>query len=96
MRNHQEIAKQKKKRGTCEVSCLRFSSCTATKISQVARLLCSARHPDSCKLLLASGIEGDEWLEGLRQKYKSCSYFTDFLVALGGQRNAPEAACEAS
>ena len=35
--------------------------------------------------ILASGVQADEWLDRLRQEYRSCPYFADVLTALGGQ-----------
>ena len=45
------------------------------------------RAPQVTKLLpiIASGVQADKWLDRLRQEYKSCTYFSDMLVALGGQ-----------
>ena len=34
--------------------------------------------------ILASGVQADEWLDRLRQEYRSCPYFADVLTALSG------------
>ena len=36
------------------------------------------------ELLLASGIQADEWMSSLKQEYKACQYFSDMLIVLGG------------
>ena len=43
--------------------------------------------PQDTELLpiIASGVQADEWLDRLRQEYKSCPYFSDLLMALGCQ-----------
>ena len=41
--------------------------------------------PASTELLLASGIQADEYMARLGQEYKTCPYFADVLTALGSQ-----------
>lgn len=38
--------------------------------------------PESTELLLASGIQADEWMANLPQEYKACPYFADVLTVL--------------
>ena len=40
--------------------------------------------------ILASAIQADEWLERLRQEYKTYPYFADVLTALGSQDTPPD------
>ena len=50
---------------------------------------CPPTSTEHTELLLASGIQADEWMSSLKQEYKACPYFSDVLIALGGG-NQPE------
>ena len=47
---------------------------------------------ESSELLLASGVQADEWMDRLKQEYRVRPYFADVLAALGGS-DPPENDC---
>ena len=68
--------------GTYNHSTDRTPSCTAISTGP---LHTSGVQAISIELLLASGIQANEWMAQLRQEYKTCPYFAGVLTAPGGQ-----------